>query len=229
MFGVNLREIRKQKGFTQTTLAEALANMTGEKIEKGNIAKWENGTNPKISIIESLSIVLDTPEQFFFSSSDEKLNKIVSKFKPNINEALNNTKKIALIDGYIGAGSGGIIDNVNIKDFLYIDNYSISKRYRDQVINAIEVVGDSMTPYVYDSDIILYKPVKEECLTNLHDGKYVIETINGLQIKNLSFKSNGNIIIGSENSAYPLEEIKKSESQEFLSIRGIVVGRILKN
>lgn len=229
MFGVNLREIRKQKGFTQTTLAEALANMTGEKIEKGNIAKWENGTNPKISIIESLSIVLDTPEQFFFSSSDEKLNKIVSKFKPNINEALNNTKKIALIDGYIGAGSGGIIDNVNIKDFLYIDNYSISKRYKDQVINAIEVVGDSMTPYVYDSDIVLYKPVEEKYLTNLHDGKYIIETINGLQIKNLSFKSNGSIIISSENSAYPLEEIKKSESQEFLSIRGIVVGRILKN
>ncbi|NCB10121.1 MAG: LexA family transcriptional regulator [Erysipelotrichia bacterium] len=229
MFGVNLREIRKQKGFTQTTLAEALANMTGEKIEKGNIAKWENGTNPKISIIEALSIVLDTPEQFFFNSSDEKLNKIVSKFKPNINEALSNTKKIALIDGYIGAGSSGIISNVNIKDFLYIDNYSISKKYKDQVINAIEVIGDSMSPYVNDSDIVLYKPVEEKYLTNLHDGKYIIETVNGLQVKNLSFKSNGNIIISSENSAYPLEEIKKSESQEFLSIRGIVVGRILKN
>lgn len=229
MFGVNLREIRKQKGFTQTTLAEALANMTGEKIEKGNIAKWETGTNPKLSIIEALSIVLDTPEQYFFNSSDEKLNKIVSKFKPNLNEALSSTKKVALVDGYVGAGSGGILSNINIKEFLYIDKYSINKRYKDQEVNAIEVVGDSMTPYVNDSDIVLYKPVEERLLINLHDGKYIIETANGLQVKNLSFKSNGNIIISSENSAYPSEEIKKSESQEFLCIRGIVVGRILKS
>lgn len=66
MFGVNLREIRKSKDFTQTTLAEALSSLTGESIEKGNIQKWENGTNPKLSIIEALSIVLDTPEQYFF-------------------------------------------------------------------------------------------------------------------------------------------------------------------
>ncbi len=229
MFGVNLREIRKSKDFTQTTLAEALSSLTGESIEKGNIQKWENGTNPKLSIIEALSIVLDTPEQYFFNSSDEKLNKIISRYKPNLNEAINNTKKISLIDGYVGAGSGGILKNVNIKEFLFVDKYSINKRYYDQDIYAIEVVGDSMSPYVNDSDIVLYKPVEERLLTNLHDGKYIIETANGLQVKNLSFKSNGNIIISSENKAYPPEEISKNESQEFLSIRGIVVGRILKS
>lgn len=229
MFGTNLRKWRIKRKLTQADLANKLSNLLGEEIKQINVGKWETGTNPKIMVIEAIAEVLNIPEQYLFDEKEEKLKKIMLDYNPNMNEALSNTKKIALIDGYIGAGSGGIIDNVNIKDFLYIDNYSISKRYKDQVINAIEVVGDSMTPYVYDSDIVLYKPVEEKYLTNLHDGKYIIETINGLQIKNLSFKSNGSIIISSENSAYPLEEIKKSESQEFLSIRGIVVGRILKN
>lgn len=229
MFGTNLREWRQKRKLTQADLASKLSDLLGEEIRQINVGKWETGTNPKIIVIEAIAKVLDIPEQYLFDSKEEKLNKIMIDYKPNINEAINNTKRVALVDGYVGAGSGGLLNNINIKEFLYIDKYSINKRYKDQEVNAIEVVGDSMTPYVNDSDIVLYKPVEERLLINLHDGKYIIETANGLQVKNLSFKSNGNIIISSENSAYPSEEIKKSESQEFLCIRGIVVGRILKS
>lgn len=136
--------------------------------------------------------------------------------------------KVPLLDGYVGAGSAGIIEKLKVTDYIYVDIHYINKTYKNKSIKALEVIGDSMYPYVNSYDVILFTPL-EKGQYNLTDGKYVIETINGIMIKNLSFKTNGNIIISSCNPTYPPEEIDSKESQEVLDIIGIVVGRILKN
>jgi phage repressor protein C with HTH and peptisase S24 domain len=65
--------------------------------------------------------------------------------------------------------------------------------------------------------------------TKFIDGKYVIETSAGVMVKNLCFKSNGDIVISSCNRIYESETIRASESQEYLEIIGMVVGRVLKS
>lgn len=228
MFGMNLREYRKLKGLTQEQLAELLSESLGENFQKINIGKWETGTNPKIKVIIALAEILEIPEQYLFDDKKEKINKIVNDHIPDFKNVMSNLKKVPLIDGYVGAGSSCSIQDIHIKDFLFVDIGSIKKAYLSKDIKAIEVIGDSMTPYVNYADLVLYCSILKGQY-NLIDGKYIIQTINGIMVKNLSFKTNGNIIISSTNTEYPSEEINSNESQEHLDIIGIVVGRILKS
>ncbi|MEA3384759.1 MAG: hypothetical protein U9Q20_08850 [Campylobacterota bacterium] len=85
--------------------------------------------------------------------------------------------------------------------------------------------------YVNDEDIVLYKNIQKSNIKN--DGKYIIDTKVGLQVKNLKFIINGDIRIISENRSYQNkdnydEEIKK-EDIDILSIVGVVVGRVMKD
>jgi len=228
MFGINLKKYRVLKKLNQGELAIRINDLIGSNYTKDNVGKWEKGTNPKLEVIGAIADILDIPEQFLFNDSNEAISKIVEKEIPNFTNMVEHTKKISLLDGYVGAGSAGIIEKVETVDYLYVDNYTIKKAYQDHDIKGLTVVGDSMSPYVDCCDIVLFAPL-EEGKYNYSDGKYIITTVNGAMVKNLSFRSNGDIIISSCNKAYPPETIKSSETQEFLDIVGIVVGRILKS
>ena len=227
MFGKLLKKYRKEAKYTQGELAYRLSVILNRKITNENIRSWENGTNPKLDIIIPIAEILNIPEQYLFNDSKESINKIVNKEVPNFNSFNEHTKKVVLVDGYVGAGSGGYPSNDMI-NYLYVDNFMIKKSYKNKEISGLTVIGDSMFPYVNDGDIVLFSMI-EKNQYKLNDGKYIIETINGTMIKNLSFRSNGDIIISSCNKAYPDELIKSNETQEFLDIIGIVVGRILKS
>jgi len=223
MFAKLLKKYRKKENLTQNEIAILLSQIIGKDITGDNIRSYEGNTNPKLDVIEALALILKIPVQFLFDDSEYALSQF-----SNIDMA-QDIKKVPLIHGYAGAGSGGIVNEINIKEFIYIDANSIKKSYKNREdIRAIEVIGDSMTPYVNCSDLVLFSPV-EKGKYNFSDGKYVIETINGIMVKNLSFKTNGNIIISSSNNSYLPEEINMKETQESLEIIGTVVGRILKS
>lgn len=238
MFNEKLKKYRKIARLTQSELAEKLEYKIGGSFTYSNIQSYERGINPKLEVISAIAEILDIPEQYLFDDSDTKLDKLCSnvikqnpeKYKRKL---MNNTEinrdmiKVPLIDGYVGAGSTGIIDSIDISEYLYVDNHSIKKAYKNKEIKALEVIGDSMIPYVDCCDIVLFAPLGHG--THLIDSKYIIQTCNGIMVKNLSFKTNGNIIISSCNPAYPPEEINSKESQEVIDILGIVVGRILKS
>lgn len=228
MFHLLLKKYRKINKITQTELATSLSNILNSDVSLGNIASWERGTNPKLDVIVAIAEILDIPEQFLFDDSPKAIAKIIKKESPNFEEILTHTKKVSLINGYVGAGSAGVIDSKEILKHLYIDTLSIQRAYIDKAISAITVIGDSMKPYVDSDDIVLFYPI-DKGLYSLSDGKYIISTVNGIMVKNLTFKTNGNIVISSCNKSYPSEEINKHESQEFLDILGIVVGRVLKS
>ena len=100
------------------------------------------------------------------------------------------------------------------------------KHYYDK-LESLVVIGDSMFPYVSAGDIVIFSVTVPGI--KLIDGKYVIETSAGVMVKNLSFKCNGDIVISSCNKAYESETINANESQEYLNIVGMVVGRVLKS
>jgi phage repressor protein C with HTH and peptisase S24 domain len=228
MFSENLKKYRNMIGLTQEQLALAINSLINNEYTKSNVQSWERGVNPKIEVIEAIAEILDIPVQYLFDDSDKAINKIISNKAPQLKEIVEHTLRIPLIDGYVGAGSGGIIDAFKINEYVYIDNSSIKRKYLSETVIAIPVIGDSMIPYVNDDDIILFHPLKDTT-HRLNDGKYVIQTINGTMVKNLKFMCSGDIIISSCNKAYSDEIINSNESQELLDILGIVVGRILKS
>jgi len=227
MFSENLKKYRKLFGITQEELAEKINSLLFSNYTKNNVQSWERGVNPKIEVISAIAEILEITEQYLFDDSENALDFIVSRRIPDLKEIIEHTVKIPLFNGYIGAGSGGIIDSFDNK-FMYVDSLNINKKYLDDTVLALTVIGDSMEPYVYQDDIILFTPLKHDNI-NRSDGKYIIQTINGTMVKNLKFMCSGDIIISSCNKAYSDEIINSNESQELLDILGIVVGRILKS
>ena len=222
MFGKLLKKYRKLAKYTQSELAICVSQIIGYSITGDNIRSYESGTNPKLEIIEALALILKIPVQYLFDDSEYALSQFSN------DKDISDIKKAPLLDGYVGAGSAGVLDNIDITDYLYVDISSIKRAYKDKDIHALTVLGDSMIPYVDNQDIILFTKI-EQGQYNLTDGKYIIQTINGIMVKNLSFKTNGDIVISSCNSIYPPEIINQNETQESLDIIGVVVGRYLKN
>jgi len=229
MFGDQLKKYRKELGLTQEAVAHRLSSAYSIECSAVNVGSWEKGTNPKIEVIIALADLLGVPEQFLFDDSDSKINRIVKKVIPSYTSFNEHTKKISLVDGYVGAGSSSYIgDEINVIDHLYVDKFMLDRQYRNRQLDALIVIGDSMIPYVDNSDIVIFSKINRGEY-NLTDGKYIITTINGTMIKNLTFKTNGDIVISSCNKAYDKEIINYQETQESLDIIGVVVGRILKN
>jgi len=225
MFDTNLKKYRERAGFTFESLSERVNQLLGTKFNKSTARTWENGANPKIKVISAIAEILNIPEQYLFNDSEDVINKIVSNKMPDLKNIVEHTKKISLLDGYAGAGSLGIVNQTS--SVVFIDKYIIKKKFRDSNIKGLTVIGDSMKPYVDTGDIVLFVPTND--YDQLTDGKYIISTMAGTQLKNLSFRSNGDILISSCNKAYPDELIKFEETQESIEINGIVVGRILMN
>jgi len=228
MFSQNLKKYRKLEKLSQKELAQKISHLINKNIEDANVRSWENGTNPKIEVIIAIAEIFDIPEQYLFDDSKETINKIVSKEAPNLKSLVEHTKKVPLLNGYVGAGSLGINEDIEVDKFLYVDTSLIKRAYQNKEIRALTVIGDSMKPYVDNGDIVIYAPF-EQGQYNYSDGKYIIQTINGTMLKNLSFRTNGDIVISSCNKGYSDEIIKCSESQEYLDIVGIAVGRLLKS
>jgi phage repressor protein C with HTH and peptisase S24 domain len=238
----NLSKTLKNNNITSQQLSEELEHR-GFELSFETIKSYRKGNvkNPKYNVLAEIADICGVSLIEFFTNGEEQKKKIVkSELSEHIdkyqsllpsNTLPNYVKAISLINGYVGAGSYGINDNIEVIDKIYVDIHTIEKAYRNKELEAIRVSGDSMKPYIDDGDIALYYKFKDgEKATG--DGKYIISTNQGEQIKNIKFMLNGNIRIISENSSYHTkdgydEEINK-ESQEYLNIIGKVVGRILK-
>jgi phage repressor protein C with HTH and peptisase S24 domain len=221
----------------------AIANRIG--VSKSSVISWANGTRkfPKdiLKIYEIADILNISVLDLLPYSLEEKKKIVKTELQENIEDyqellPLNimpdYLKSISLTNGIAGAGSFGVNgDGLEVIHQIYVDIHTIDKAYRQKDLQSIAIAGDSMTPYVNDGDIaIFYKFINGETANG--DGKYIISTSQGEQIKNIKFMLNGNIRIISENPSYHTkdgydEEVDKS-SQEYLNIIGKVVGRILK-
>jgi len=237
VFSAKLKFYMKKNKIT----GEALSKKLG--VTSGAIYNYKNGNrfpNDILKIYEIADILGVSVIDLLPYSLEEKKKIIKAELQDNIEEyevylpkctIPSSLKKISLINGLVGAGSFGSNESNEIVDSVYVDIHTIDKAYRNKELQAIRVAGDSMTPYVNDNDLVLFHKLNNgESIYG--DGKYIISTSQGEQVKNIKFMLNGNIRIISENPSYHTkdgydEEIDKG-SQEYLNIIGKVVGRILK-
>lgn len=240
--GQKLSKILKAKRITSQQLSDELENR-GFTLGFESIKSYRKGNvkNPTYEILNEIADICGVSLIEFFSNADEQKAKLVkAELKEHIDKYQqllptatlpSFVKSIPVINSYVGAGSYGTSEDIEVIDKIYVDIHNIEKSYRDKKLQAVRVAGDSMKPYVNDGDIALFCEFMDgEAAPG--DGKYIISTSHGEQIKNIKFMLNGNIRIISENPSYHTkdgydEEINK-ESQEYLKIIGKVVGRILK-
>ncbi len=227
----------KKTGKKQREIAKEL------NVTEGAVNKWKNGTRfPKdderlIQLAESLNVnVID-----LLPYSHENREKIVKEeLKNNLDlyiEQLPSTlippalKLIRVTKGYPSSSTNNIVqeDSMHYVTHIYIDKRMVKERYQDKELQAVVMIGDSMSPYLENDDIAIYHPLPSP----IGDGRYVINTPHGLTIKKLKFFSSGSIRLISENHHYNTmgnydEEFKHDEI-DALEILGLVVGRILKS
>lgn len=67
MDGLRLKKVRKERGYTQISLAEALG------VSKGSVAMWETGKrNPEFETLEQLLSILDVSYDYLTGKSDSE-------------------------------------------------------------------------------------------------------------------------------------------------------------
>lgn len=208
-FSTQLRMLMDKKGFTGEKLGKLL------NVSKSTVIHWANGRRfPNESNIRQLTSILNVSFDELFAYDKKTYTKLPL-----------HVKEVNIINGYVGAGSSGIVGNETTLDKVYIDINTIKQKYQNDEIQGLQVIGDSMAPYVNSGDIVLYTKID----TNFPkvDGKYIINKSDDIMVKNIQFCLNGDIIISSENKSYK-DDVMKKGSQDYFSVIGIVVGRILK-
>lgn len=67
MDGLRLKKVRKERGYTQVSLAEALG------VSKGSVAMWETGKrNPEFETLEQLLSILDVSYDYLTGKTDSE-------------------------------------------------------------------------------------------------------------------------------------------------------------
>jgi len=145
-------------------------------------------------------------------SLDEETNKYTRiKYFTNINAS---------------AGGGGFNYNDGY-ELINIDKVILNSIYRSNSVNsnsimALNVLGDSMEPTLYDKEIILFDKDNTEFLKG---GIFVVSTNSGLFVKRLALKVDGGLELISDNKNYN-SEIVSHEEIDTIKIVGRVVGKV---
>lgn len=69
VFAIRLRQLRKEKGMTQTDLASKL------HVTRSGVANWENGTRfPDCGSIKKMGILFGVPVDYLYGMTDHRYN-----------------------------------------------------------------------------------------------------------------------------------------------------------
>lgn len=107
-------------------------------------------------------------------------------------------------------------------DYLLLNNLYKSDHANGKDIVAINVIGDSMEPTLFDKEIILVDTTHTEYL---NDGVFVISSNSGMFVKRIAKKIDGSIELISDNKNYNSEIISLDE-QSTISLIGRVIGKV---
>ena len=124
---------------------------------------------------------------------------------------------------YASAGGGAFNYNENVEEII-LDEHMINLlggKPEIKNIEAINVLGDSMEPTLYNGDIIFINRNLKDISKN---GIFVISTPAGIFVKRVFLKSDGSIDLISDNKMYGIETVYSDNIQ----IIGKVVG-VMKN
>ena len=180
MIGKIIRNLRKQKGLTQTQLADEL------NVEFSNVSKWELGKNdPSKELIAKMAKLFNVSIEYLLGITDN----------PTPDTLPTATVKIPLL-GNIAAGQP--IEAIeNVEDYVYISE----DMARRGTYFALKVKGNSMEPRIYEGDIAI---IRHQAMVN--NGEIAAVKVNGddVTLKKVEYVKDGVKLIGLNPSFTPL-------------------------
>ena len=194
-------------------LTSILTNLTGIAVNQSMLAK-------------SLDITRQTICNRIKNDSEltvSELSKIEKYFNVSISPTLSKNELVLdyYPDVFASCGNGAVIFSEE-KEILSIPSSIISKYSNNSSYSIIHAKGDSMEPFIYDSDKLIIEHLDGE---QIIDNKiYLFCYKEEFFVKRLS-KNVDEIIIKSENPSYANKSISSFEIKE-LNIIGQVVGVI---
>lgn len=160
---------------------------------------------------------------------------VTGRGSPDAEDVVSLPDDIAASDGYVqikeytitcGAGSGCTPSYEEIENSIpatyrqsYFDHLGISP----SVCKRFRVKGDSMEPILFNDDTILVDTSDNKRISN--NSVYAINVGDEVRVKRLILQMNKDLIIRSENKAYPDEIIKHDDSNACFSIIGRVIEK----
>lgn len=121
------------------------------------------------------------------------------------------------------AGNTGALTDTGVIDRVVFSESWVRTvlRRKPQNLAILEAAGDSMEPTIRDGDVIMIDVAVEDLVSGRI---YVVELAGELLVKRIQRRVNGNLLVLSDNSRYPPEEVP-AEAGKRLRIIGEVVWR----
>ncbi|MFT9382434.1 LexA family transcriptional regulator [Gluconobacter sp.] len=141
----------------------------------------------------------------------------------------NDRVSIRLFNVEASAGYG--ITGPNVEEQASVDlirsslpNYVVSRLPH---LVAVTVRGDSMTPSLYDGDIIFVDTKDTDVIPGC---MYVLRRDNDIMVKRLTWTTLGDLVVSSDNPRFPAETVEAKRARALFEDGGFpvqVVGRVL--
>ncbi len=165
---------------------------------------------------------------FFCAKKKISINWLLFDQEPkSLEEQTERYSKIKYFKDINASAGGGAFNFEENYEMLTIDKEFLNNLYKSRQVNidsiaAINVIGDSMEPTLFDQEIILF----DTTLTNIEkDGIFVISSNSGLFVKRIAKRLNGIIEVISDNKNYNKETLLLGE-QSYIRSLGKVIGKV---
>lgn len=221
-FGTRIKTLCIAKGITQKELAEALGVTRqslylwtkGERMpDKENLQKIANYFNVSLD-----SLVGDNDG---LKIEEKKIDSFISGESPLPDDVVSISEyRLKLSAG--NRDEEPLWEELNdVNKVWYRREFFVDRRVNPEKCKRATVYGNSMEPLLHDGDKILFVETPQG--TPIRDGNVYIISINGaLKVKRLSQKTDGTIVIKSDNPAYQEETVDENVSGFY------VLGRVLE-
>lgn len=220
--GIKIKTLSLEKGVSQKELAEFLG------VSRQTLYLWMKGERePGQEYIEKMSEYFGvSPDSMCGRNDNISLDeKSIHAFVSNESITPNDVVAIPEFRLNFSAGSGVEPTWEEINDeqkVWYSKNFFVKHRINPEHCKRATVYGDSMEPLMHDGDKILFIETPPGC--PIRDGGIYVISINGaLKVKRLSQRTDGTIVIKSENKESYQDEIINPEVVNLL-----ILGRVIE-
>jgi phage repressor protein C with HTH and peptisase S24 domain len=189
-----------EKGYTNQDMASFLNNL-GIKITADAFSKYKTErSKPRMEVFEGIVDVLNILEQDLFDLPPHFEKKFEKKYQNKDREVQVKNDVVAIRMIYAGAGAEALAD-INNGELVYIEKSLFSRFNTQNEIIAIKIIGNSMEPDMQENDLIVIEMVSNLGYKKI-DGIYLVRYGDVVQIKQVQFLGNGEILLKSINSEY---------------------------
>lgn len=196
-----LKELRENKGLTQSELAKILS------VSPSSIGMYEQGRRePDSETLRKLSSFFNVTIDYLLGNSNQK---------KEVTFPLGATHRVPII-GTVRCGPGGLA-------YEHIDGYMmIDESYNPAEIRGFRAEGDSMIgDGIYDGDLCLIRLQPE-----VENGDIAVVVIDGEEgcLKHVTIdKENSVIVLSSSNPAYPQRVFTGPDTNDIC-----IVGKLIE-